>query len=36
MYTTKGSGQPQSKEDSTMTNKTERQISEMKNQTIGV
>ena len=36
MYTTKGSGQPQIKEDSTMTNKTERQISEMKNQTIGV
>ena len=36
MYTTKGSGQPHIKEDSTMTNKTERQISEMKNQTIGV
>ncbi len=36
MYTTKGSGQPRIKEDSTMTNKTERQIAEMKNQTIGV
>ena len=36
MYTTKGSGQPRKTEDRTMTNKTERQISEMKKQTIGV
>ena len=36
MYTTEGENPRKIKEDSTMTNKTERQISEMKNQTIGV
>ena len=36
MYTTEGENPRKIKEDKTMTNKTERQISEMKNQTIGV